>query len=250
MKIESMALREIHMRLKAPFETNFGIVQNRRILFVETIVHGVSGWGEVTASETPGYNAETTETAWHVLSDFIAPSVIGKNILDGSEFPALMSHIRGHEMAINIKLGGRWRAYRSALRRRKSAATIPSPSGAGGCWNPVLEESTTSRCQRSRVSLPGDVSASKRYWDEDIIEPEVEVTSKGAIHVPKAPGMGYLVRRDRIEGSLRFGHSSCSPLEQALSTPMRTIRTGAWFLRGFAPLVSAPAARHVVPVQI
>ena len=99
-------------------------------------------------------------------------------------------------------------------------------------------------------TLPGDVSASKRYWDEDIIEPEVEVTSKGAIHVPKAPGMGYLVRRDRIEGSLRFGHSSCSPLEQALSTPMRTIRTGAWFLRGFAPLVSAPAARHVVPVQI
>jgi len=153
MKIESMALREIHMRLKAPFETNFGIVQNRRILFVETIVHGVSGWGEVTASETPGYNAETTETAWHVLSDFIAPSVIGKNILDGSEFPALMSHIRGHEMAINIKLGGRWRAYRSALRRRKSAATIPSRSGAGGCWNPVLEEPTTSRCQRSKVSL-------------------------------------------------------------------------------------------------
>jgi len=48
-------------------------------------------------------------------------------------------------------------------------------------------------------TLPGDVSASKRYWDEDIIEPEVEVTSKGAIHVPKAPGLGYLVRRDRIE---------------------------------------------------
>ena len=48
-------------------------------------------------------------------------------------------------------------------------------------------------------TLPGDVSASKRYWDEDIIEPEVEVTSNGAIHVPKAPGLGYLVRRDRIE---------------------------------------------------
>ena len=144
-----MALREIHMRLKAPFETNFGIVQNRRILLVETIVDGDSGWGR-SRSETPGYNAETTETAWRVLSDFIAPSVIGKNILDGCEFPALMSHIRGHEMAINIKLGGRWRAYRSALRRRKSAATIPSRSGAGGCWNPVLEEPTTSRCQRSK----------------------------------------------------------------------------------------------------
>jgi O-succinylbenzoate synthase len=47
-------------------------------------------------------------------------------------------------------------------------------------------------------SLPGDVSASKRYWAEDIIEPEVEVTSKGTIHVPTAPGIGYTVKRDRI----------------------------------------------------
>jgi O-succinylbenzoate synthase len=48
-------------------------------------------------------------------------------------------------------------------------------------------------------TLPGDVSASKRYWNEDIIEPEVEVTSNGTILVPKTPGIGYAVRRDRIE---------------------------------------------------
>jgi O-succinylbenzoate synthase len=47
--------------------------------------------------------------------------------------------------------------------------------------------------------LPGDVSASKRYWDEDIIEPEVEVTARGTIQVPQSPGLGYSVRRDRIE---------------------------------------------------
>jgi o-succinylbenzoate synthase len=73
MKIESITLREIHMRLKSPFETSFGTVQNRRILLVETVVDGVSGWGEITASETPSYNAETTDTAWHIISDFIAP---------------------------------------------------------------------------------------------------------------------------------------------------------------------------------
>src|SRR2546430_5741501 len=46
--------------------------------------------------------------------------------------------------------------------------------------------------------------------------------------------------------------SLCSSdlLEQAQSTPMRTIRTGAWFLRGFASLVSAPAARHVVRTNL
>jgi o-succinylbenzoate synthase len=48
-------------------------------------------------------------------------------------------------------------------------------------------------------TLPGDVSASQRYWDEDIIEPEVEVTPQGTIHVPTTPGLGYAVKRDLIE---------------------------------------------------
>ena len=47
--------------------------------------------------------------------------------------------------------------------------------------------------------LPGDVSASRRYWDEDVIEPEVEVSAQGTIRVPTAPGIGYEVRRKRIE---------------------------------------------------
>jgi len=48
-------------------------------------------------------------------------------------------------------------------------------------------------------SLPGDVSASKRYWAEDIIEPEVEVSSAGEIPVPDTPGRGFEVRFDLIE---------------------------------------------------
>lgn len=47
--------------------------------------------------------------------------------------------------------------------------------------------------------LPGDVSASKRYWKEDIIEPEVEVSSAGTIAISDAPGTGYRVREDLIE---------------------------------------------------
>ena len=48
-------------------------------------------------------------------------------------------------------------------------------------------------------TLPGDVSASKRYWDEDIIEPEVEVSAQGTIIVSDKPGRGYDLRRDLIE---------------------------------------------------
>jgi O-succinylbenzoate synthase len=48
-------------------------------------------------------------------------------------------------------------------------------------------------------SLPGDVSASRRYWKEDIIEPEVEVRPDGMISVPDAAGPGYRVREDLVE---------------------------------------------------
>src|SRR5262249_403528 len=99
MKIKSIKLREIHLRLKSPFETSFGTVQNRRILLVEAVVDGASGWGEVTAGGTPGHNAETTAPAWHVISDFMAPSLIGRSFSQASEFPVWVNHIRGHEMA-------------------------------------------------------------------------------------------------------------------------------------------------------
>jgi O-succinylbenzoate synthase len=46
--------------------------------------------------------------------------------------------------------------------------------------------------------LPGDVSASKRYWAEDIIEPAVEVSSTGEIVVPTTPGRGFEVKTDLI----------------------------------------------------
>jgi O-succinylbenzoate synthase len=73
MKIEKIALREISMHLKQPFETSFGVTHNRRIVLVELLADGITGWGEVTACEGPYYNSETTDTAWHVICDFIAP---------------------------------------------------------------------------------------------------------------------------------------------------------------------------------
>jgi O-succinylbenzoate synthase len=47
--------------------------------------------------------------------------------------------------------------------------------------------------------LPGDVSASARYWVEDIIDPEVVVSTTGTIVPPEKPGIGYEVRVDRVD---------------------------------------------------
>jgi O-succinylbenzoate synthase len=47
--------------------------------------------------------------------------------------------------------------------------------------------------------LPGDVSASKRYWQEDIIDPEVKVSAQGTIAINDEPGTGYRIKEDLIE---------------------------------------------------
>jgi O-succinylbenzoate synthase len=51
----------------------------------------------------------------------------------------------------------------------------------------------------ANFTLPGDVAASRRYWHEDIIEPEVAVSPQGTIRVPTDPGIGFQPRLDRIE---------------------------------------------------
>src|SRR5215218_172786 len=72
-------------------------------------------------------------------------------------------------------------------------------------WCGGMLESGIGRAHNIAIStlagyaMPGDVSASKRYWHEDIIEPAVKITEKGTIIAPESPGIGFEVQRDRIE---------------------------------------------------
>lgn len=100
---------------------------------------------------------------------------------------------------INIKLG-RVGGHLAAREIAAFCAQRSIPVWCGG-----MLESGVGRAHNIAMSaqqpfdLPGDVSASSRYWDEDIIEPEVEVSPQGTIRVPRTPGLGYCVRRERIE---------------------------------------------------
>jgi len=87
------------MPLVRPFETSFGRTTERRIVLVEAVADGVSGWGEVTASENPFYNEEWTESAWLILRDYAAPRVVGRMFESAGEVAPLAAHIRGHRMA-------------------------------------------------------------------------------------------------------------------------------------------------------
>ena len=48
-------------------------------------------------------------------------------------------------------------------------------------------------------TLPGDVSARSRYWNEDILEPEVQVSARGTISSPAIPGLGFALNRELID---------------------------------------------------
>jgi o-succinylbenzoate synthase len=100
---------------------------------------------------------------------------------------------------INIKLG-RVGGYTVARRIHDLCEQNGIPVWCGG-----MLESGIGRAHNIALStlpnftLPGDVTASKRYWHEDIIEPEVVVSAQGTIHVPSGPGIGYEPRLDRID---------------------------------------------------
>jgi len=357
-RIDAVRLRQIRMPLVHFFETSFGRTYTRDIVLVEVVSDGVSGWGEVTASESPFYNEEWTDSAWLLLRDFIAPRVIGREFASAADVGTATAHIRGHNMArggleaaawdLQARLNGRplWQEIGGGARREipcgvsigiqdsvdellakidtelkagyqrikikikpgwdvdvvrevrkrfpgislmadaNSAYTladaprlreldefylmmIEQPLGhdeiidhvklqgalqtpicldecirsahhaeqairmkacriiniklgrVGGfteairvhdvaeqygipVWCGGMLESGIGRAHNVALStlrnfvLPGDVSASKRYWSQDVIEPEVEVTPRGTIQVRDEPGFGYDLNTERL----------------------------------------------------
>jgi O-succinylbenzoate synthase len=100
---------------------------------------------------------------------------------------------------INIKLG-RVGGHASARAIQEYSQLNSIPVWCGG-----MLESGIGRAHNIAMStlegftLPGDVSASARYWEKDIIEPPVTVTPQGSINVPSSPGIGYEVDEEYIE---------------------------------------------------
>jgi o-succinylbenzoate synthase len=358
MRIREITLRELRMKLIAPFETSTMRTDERRIVLVEADVDGVTGWAECVAGETPGYSPETTETAWHILRDHLWPLMQGKEFSSAAKVWDMLEPVRGHNMAkagleaaiwdaeakqksvplakllggvrdeiasgvsvgikesldelaaavkkelaagyqrikIKIKPGKdveqvkRLRqdfptiklmvdansAYRAAdwpllkqldgyhlmmieqplgwddlyshveLQKKLQTPicldecihTVEQAEAAialGACkiinikmgrvggytvakrihdlcqakgvpvWCGGMLEAGIGRAHNIALStlpnfiLPGDVTASRRYWHEDIIEPEVTVSAQGTIRVPTGPGIGFAPRMDRID---------------------------------------------------
>lgn len=99
MKIERIELRHIKMVLVSPFVTSMGVEYDEEHIIVRIDSEGLTGWGESVAEGTPFYSYETVTTAWHILKDFLIPSMLGKDISQVDDAIAGYSKVRGHMMA-------------------------------------------------------------------------------------------------------------------------------------------------------
>jgi O-succinylbenzoate synthase len=100
---------------------------------------------------------------------------------------------------MNIKVG-RVGGFSEALMVHDVAHSHKIPVWCGGMLETGIGRAhNIALSTLANFSLPGDVSASKRYWKEDIIDPEVEVSPQGMIAISDQPGRGYRVKTDLIE---------------------------------------------------
>jgi O-succinylbenzoate synthase len=100
---------------------------------------------------------------------------------------------------INIKLG-RVGGFAEAKRLHDVAAAAGVPVWCGGMLEAGIGRAhNIALATLPNFVLPGDVSASKRYWKRDIIQPAVETSPRGTIEIRDDPGFGYAIDREYLD---------------------------------------------------
>ena len=101
---------------------------------------------------------------------------------------------------INIKLG-RVGGFREAKRVHDAAQAAAIPVWCGGMLEAGIGRAhNIALATLPNFTLPGDVSASKRYWKRDIVCPAVETTARGTIEIREELGFGYGIDQDFLRG--------------------------------------------------
>jgi O-succinylbenzoate synthase len=100
---------------------------------------------------------------------------------------------------INIK-AGRVGGLLNSRRIQATAAARGIPVWCGGMLESGIGRLANVHLQTlPGFTLPGDTSASARYFEEDLIEPAVVVDSSGRINVPTGPGLGHEIVWSRVD---------------------------------------------------
>ena len=111
MRIDRLDLRLCRLPLVSFFETSFGRSYDRTFLLATLHADGEVGWGEGVAEANPYYSSETTETAWHIITEFLAPRVLGREFEHPREVFEALAPVRGHNMAKATVEMAAWDVY-------------------------------------------------------------------------------------------------------------------------------------------
>jgi len=123
MIIKKVEVFLMEMKMKTPFSTSFGTIQNKKFYIVKvTDECGFVGWGEGVAFEAPWYTEETVETSLHIIEKFLIPLLLHRSIEHPSEVDLLFQPIRRNQMAKASIEGAVWDVY--AKRQNKSLANV------------------------------------------------------------------------------------------------------------------------------
>jgi O-succinylbenzoate synthase len=104
----------------------------------------------------------------------------------------------GSGRIVNIK-PGRVGGFASSLGIHDVCAEAGIPVWCGGMLEAGVGRAyNLALASLPNFTLPGDLSESRRYWEEDIVEPEF-VMDRGLMPVPQGPGMGVEIRREKVD---------------------------------------------------
>jgi O-succinylbenzoate synthase len=99
MQLDQVDLRIVRLPLVRPFQTSSSRKSHLDHILVRVSAGGAVGWGECASPSDPYYCPETTETCWHLLKDFLAPTVLGRAWDTIEELVALYRPVKGNRFA-------------------------------------------------------------------------------------------------------------------------------------------------------
>ena len=100
MRLARLDLKLVRLPLVRPFRTSSSVKDHLSHILVRVEDDsGAFGWGECACPSDPYYCPETTETCWHILRDFLGPSVLGKDWGSIDDLEAFYRLVKGNNFA-------------------------------------------------------------------------------------------------------------------------------------------------------
>ncbi|HVE77441.1 MAG TPA: o-succinylbenzoate synthase [Gemmatimonadaceae bacterium] len=201
--VDRIVLREVPLTLREPFRISSGLVIERRIFLLELCdADGATTWSECVAGEHPNYSAETIDTAWYAIREWVAPRVLGRDF-DRPEqvHDVLALDFRGHQMAKAAVEMGCW-----ALAATKLG--VPLARLLGGTRERIVTGISLG-IQRSPEALVERARAAQAAGYRKIklkIAPGHDLPFVGAVRAALGPDVHLMADANSAYGPADFDH--------------------------------------------